>query len=299
MKSNVRKRRYQMFADFTRVHEFLTDTYNPTTLNSFLLPQYFEYAHHHSFFNHKLSHRFGVWEQNEEIVGIACFEMDLGESHLHVEEGYEYLLPELLDWAEKELCRPEEGKYVSGIWITDKEPDKREMLKSRGYELVRTDRVTIFDYKKPFPETALPEGFKLICGHDADYNKLHACYWKGFDHGDNPDNDVDGTIHACNAPNGNLSLDTIVVAPNGEYACALGMWHDEQNEYAYLEPLATVPKYRRMGLAKAALVASMEITKQLGANYCFTGGGEFYTAIGCEIICDRELWKREWQNVSK
>ena len=28
-----------------------------------------------------------------------------------------------------------------------------------------------------------------------------------------------------------------------------GMWFDEQNKYAYLEPLATVPEHRRKGLA--------------------------------------------------
>lgn len=299
MKNSIIKRRYRMFTDFAPVLNFLTDTYNPATLNSYLLPQYFEYAHHCSFFNHKLTHRFGIWEEDGDIVGIACFEMNLGESHLHVKVGYEKLLPELLDWVERELCKPRQDKLESGIWIIDKELNKREMLKSRGYKPVRTDRVTIFDYKNPFPEAPLPKGFKLISGHDADFAKLRACYWKGFGQGDVLDDDVDGTIHACNSPNANLNLDTIVVAPNGNYACALGMWYDKENEYAYLEPLATVPEYRRLGLAKAALVASMEITKRLGAKYCFGGDGEFYTALGFEVICNRELWKKELENVSK
>jgi len=134
----------------------------------------------------------------------------------------------------------------------------------------------------------------LIDGTDVDYMKLHHCWWKGFNHGDEPDDDVDGRIFGCNAPHADISLMTIVVAPDGEYACALGMWYDERNRYAYLEPLATVPKYRRMGLAAIALTEAMKKTKTLGATYCFGGMGDFYTAIGFETICNRELWKKDW-----
>ncbi len=98
----------------------------------------------------------------------------------------------------------------------------------------------------------------------------------------------------CNAPRFNPSLATIAVAPNGEYACALGMWFDWQNKYAYLEPLATVPKYRRMGLATVCLTEAMKKTKALGATFSTGGGREFYTDIGFEIIMNRELWKKEW-----
>jgi len=41
-----------------------------------------------------------------------------------------------------------------------------------------------------------------------------------------------------------------VLTTQTKYACFSGMWYDEQNKYAYLEPLATVPKYRGLGLAK-------------------------------------------------
>jgi predicted N-acetyltransferase YhbS len=96
-------------------------------------------------------------------------------------------------------------------------------------------------------------------------------------------------------PNFRKDLTTIIKAPNGEYACFAGMWIDEQNKYAYLEPLATVPKYRRMGLATIALARGMKKTKELGAKYCFGGTGEFYHSIGFNIIANRELWKKEWQ----
>lgn len=36
----------------------------------------------------------------------------------------------------------------------------------------------------------------------------------------------------------------------------------------------------------------MKKTKALGATYCFGGVHDFYTAVGFETICHREMWKR-------
>ena len=290
----VQARRYRLLADFEPVYRFLQETYDPVTLNSYLLPQFWEYAHTHSYFNHKLTHRFGLWEDDGVLVGIVCYEMDLGDCHMHVRPGYEALLPKLLAWAEKELCEVKFGRHRLQFWITDREPEKRALLMAKGYTLKSTDPIKIFDYKNAFSERTLPEGFSLIDGTNVDYHKLHACYWKGFNHGPRPDGDIDGAMQMYSGPRADKSLTTIAVAPDGEYACALGMWVDERNRYAYLEPLATVPEYRRMGLATIALTEAMKKTKALGAQYCFGGAPDFYTAIGFETICNRELWKKEW-----
>ena len=211
---------------------------------------------------------------------------------MHVKKGYETLLPELLSWAEKELSVIEDGGHSLEIWITDREPGKRELLKSNGYALAHSEPVTVFDYSKPFAECVLPEGFNLIDGTNVDYVKLNHCFYKGFNHGDDPGDDAEDNMFMCNAPRADMSLMTIAAAPDGEYACALGMWFDEKNKYAYLEPLATIPKYRRMGLAAAALTEAMKKTKLLGAEYCFGGVGAFYPAIGFKTICSRELWEK-------
>lgn len=290
----IAQRRYKILTDFERVHNFLDKTYDFVTLNSYLLPQYYEYAHTHPYFDYFMTHHFGLWEDDGIIVGIACYEMRMGDCHMHVKKGYESLLPALLSWSEKELSIMKDDKRVLKIWITDKEPIKRELLETNGYAIEHTDPVKIFDYTKPFVECKLPDGFTLIDGTNVDYTKLHHCFYKGFDHGDDPDDDYEGNAFMCNAPRADMSLMRIAVASDGEYACALGMWYDKRNQYAYLEPLATVPKYRRMGLATITLTEAMKQTKAMGAKYCFGGGREFYTAIGFDIISNRELWKKEW-----
>jgi len=295
MKQNIYGRRYKLLADFTVVHKFLADIYSPDTLNSYLLPQFFEYAHTHPFFNHKLTHRFGLWEDSGKPVGIACYEMDIGECFLVTDREHAFLLPEMLEYAEKELSSEKNGQKTLSVWVTDKETDKIELLSRNGYKKVYAEPVRIFSYKNPFRDVKLPEGFKIISlEEENDYRKINECLWKGFDHGDNPDDDIDCRIHMQSGPHFRKDLTTVIKAPNGDYACFAGMWIDDKNNYAYLEPLATVPKYRRMGLATIALTVGMKKTKALGAAYCFGGVHEFYTAIGFETICNRENWKKEW-----
>lgn len=85
---NISQRRYKLLSDFEKVHAFLRDVYNFPALNSYLLPQFFEYAHTHPAFNHKLTHRMGLWEKGEELVGVTCYEMNIGEAFLTVNHHY-------------------------------------------------------------------------------------------------------------------------------------------------------------------------------------------------------------------
>ena len=141
----------------------------------------------------------------------------------------------------------------------------------------------------------LPEDFYAVSlEEENDIRKIHACMWKGFDHGDTPSDDVECRMLMQSGPRFRKDLTTIIKAPNGDYACFAGMWLDDRNNYAYLEPLCTVPEYRRVGLATVALTEGMKKTKALGAKYCFGGVREFYDALGFETILSRVLWKKEW-----
>jgi len=291
---SVTQRRYDVLTDFLATFRFLEETFDHITLNSELLPHYFEYAQYHGMFDHFMAHRIGLWEDNGAIVAISAYEMKPGIAHLHTRHGYEYLLPELLDWAEQEISVIVNDKRKLCVMITDKETNKLNLLNSRGYVQKNRNPRTIFDYKKDFPELQLPDGFSIIDGTAADTAKLAECYWRGFNHeGPLPGENIDGNIKLRLSPGYNAGLATIVVAPNGEYACALGMYYDKRNKYAYLEPLATAPQYRRLGLATIALTEAMKKTKMMGATYCFGGWGEFYPSIGFETICYAELWERE------
>jgi len=294
---NIIQKSYKLLSDFNKIHKYLTDVYNIETLNGYLLPQYFEYAHTHPSFNYKLAHRFGLWEYENELIGIACYDMYPGECFISVKNRFNSLLPEMISYSEEYLSEKNDGKTSLSISILDKEIEKKELLEKHGYTNIHSEPVTIFSYETSFPNRILPEGFSVISLEDEnDFKKINDCLWYGFDHGPepDPDNDIDCRMLMQSGPNFRKDLTTIIKAPNGEYACFAGMWIDGKNNYAYLEPLATVPKYRRMNLATIALVTGMKKTKKLGAKYCFGGTGEFYKSIGFKEIANREIWKKEW-----
>ena len=287
-------KRYNPYTDYMAVYKFLEDIYALEHLNSYMLPQYFEYAQHHGYFDVHHAHHMAVWRIQGKIVGYSAYEMKLGECHLVTDEAHAYLLPDLLNWAEREIAVKTDNKMKLKVWTTNKEADKAELLTNNGYKPDRTEAVTIFKYAQPFKNVMLPEGFKLIDGKYANLKKLSDCFWHGFNHaGDNPDDGTDGR-RMMMAPHADASLTTIVVAPDGSYACALGMWFDAKHKYTYLEPLATVPKYRKMGLAAYALTEAMKKTKAKGAAYCFGGSGVFYEKLGFETIMHRDLWVKVW-----
>jgi len=299
MTEYVTWRRYQLLRDFPDVYRFLGAIYRRDTLNSYLLPPFFEYAHTHPAFNPMLTHRFGLWETDGQLVGVACYEMDIGACFLVTDCSHTFLLPDMLAYAERELSVCTGGHSSLSVWVTDREDDKRALLARRGYVVAQRETVRIFPYNKPFPERCLPDGFSVLSLEDEnDPVKIHACLWKGFNHGDVPDEDWSCRLHMQSGPHFRKDLTTVIKAPNGAYACFAGMWLDEVNGYAYLEPLATVPDYRRLGLATVALTEGMKKTQALGATYCFGGEREFYTALGFETICQRERWTKTWREGS-
>ena len=104
-----------------------------------------------------------------------------------------------------------------------------------------------------FTELSLPDGF--ICRSlegELDFQKPNRCIWRGFHHGDPGAYDIDAQRH-MERPHYMPSFGRIVAVTDGEYACVPGLWYDDKNRYAYLEPLCTQPQYRRTGLARYAL----------------------------------------------
>lgn len=287
---------YKLLGDFETVNDFLRQNYTKYEQNGNIPQPYFEYAHTHPYFDHKMTHRFGVWEDDEQIVAVACYEMCLGEAVLLTKIGYDHMKPMMLEYAEKELSKIiDDGKRSLDVYIYDYETEMKELLDQRGYNMEYAEDITVFKYSNGFKEYTLPEGFSVLSLEDEnDFRKIHHVLWKGFNHGDNPDEDVDSRRLMQSGPHFSKELTTIIKAPNGEYACFAGMWVDGVNDFAYLEPLATDPIYRKMGLATIALTEGMKKTRKYGATYCFGGASEYYHTIGFETVCHREKGNKVW-----
>jgi len=284
-----------MFSDFFSVREFLKQ--NHRLPNWFNTPLCFEYSHMHSNFQKMYSHRFGIWEDDGEIVAAAYFEMELGEYIPCVKPGYEHLRTEMLSFAERELSKKDHaGSRTLEIFSTDKQ-GLNDFYSANGYTIARSNAILIYPYDKGFNECKLPEGFTLhTLEEENNIEKIDCCFWEGFGHGEwsKSEEREDGRLNAMMAPNFRADLATVVKAPNSDYACIAEMWVDDNSGYAYLEPLATRPKYRRMGLATEALMESMKKTVPYGANYCYCGSIDFYRHLGCEQAGTLQMWKKTW-----
>lgn len=284
-------RNYKMLSDFQKVSDFLHSNYDPVFRNGYLMKPFWEYAHTHPAFNLKLTHRFGIWEDQNNIIAVACYEMDLGGCMICIAKGYESLREEIIDYAFESLSEIKDGSQTIFIWTTDADMAMIESLTKKGYEQVQQEAITTYDFQQGFETPVLPEGFEAISLEDEnDFRKINDCLWKGFDHGDQPDDDLDCRRQMQSGPNFRKDLTTVIKAPNGEYACFAGMWVD--GDYAYLEPLATVPTYRGLGLAKAALMIGMKKTSREGAQYCYGGSMGFYHKIGFKTVGNRLLFKK-------
>lgn len=66
--------------------------------------------------------------------------------------------------------------------------------------------------------------------------------------------------------NGNLLVDMVSVAANGDFASFTIVWMDELNKIAYVEPVGTKEEYRRKGLARATIFTALQYAKEQGCT---------------------------------
>ena len=71
------------------------------------------------------------------------------------------------------------------------------------------------------------------------------------------------------------SLDWVVEAPDGRFAAQCLIWLDDHNGVGELEPVGTLPEFRRAGLGRAVCLAAMRAAQHAGAREAVV-----YPAIG-------------------
>lgn len=170
------------------------------------------------------------WPILRESTSLS--EMNIGEGYFLTKDGYSFLKPEMLAYAQTELSKKTDDQYSLDLRVYDYETELIELLIQKGYKKTYSEPIRIFQYESGFLDRKLPEGFTLM------------------------------TLEEENDPR--------------------------------LEPLATDPLYRRLGLATVILTEQMKRTQQLGATYCFGGAPDFYPSIGFETVCHRDQWSKKW-----
>ncbi|MBN1877679.1 MAG: GNAT family N-acetyltransferase [Anaerolineae bacterium] len=231
----------------------------------------------------------GIWESDKDgIVGVVnCEHSDphfaqvLGEAFIQRHPDYDGLLDEMLTYAEATFGY--DGKFRTPV--QDADIVFQDAAQERGYqkntEWPGDD--SVFIVAQPLPEPKLPEGFKIKSM--ADENKLALrgkAFGLGFNHPDPKDWPSAATYAELQkAPDYRKDLDLYIVSPEGEYVSFCIAWYDAQNQIGILEPVGTIPGYRRRGLARAVVTEAIRRVAALGAKEMWVGSGQdFYMAAG-------------------
>ena len=287
--------------DFNRISDFLFTLYEPDNRDGNWFQPCYEYAHTHPAFNEDYQDRIGIWEDDGEIVAFATYEWQLGEAFFAAHRDYQHLKPEMLTYAEEQFAGviqegPDEGKRYLRAYINDFDEPFVTEARSRGYRLDPEYHRPMCQYviPDPFPPIVLPEGFKLkSLAEDNDLAKVNRALWRGFDHEGEPSDDLSGRMKMQTGPHYRKEHNIVIEGPDGEFATFAGQWFETVNKFGYVEPVATVPEYRRMGLGRAAVLEGIRRSAELGADVAYVGVDKpFYRAIGFKPVYVEQCWYR-------
>ncbi len=277
-------------ADFAAISDFLTRHYQPGNRDGNWFQPSWEYAYTHPLFDESALDRIRIWEDGGEIVAVATYELRLGEAFFNVHPGYAHLKPEMLDYAEQHLRRAgADGRPYLRAYVNDFDSAFAEVVAARGYRLdPDSDRpLAQLAIPVPFPAIRVPEGFRVqSLADENDLAKINRVLWRGFNHaGEPPADGIEGRRQMQSGPHFRQDLTMVAVAPDGEFVSYTGLWYDAVNRFAYVEPVATDPDYRRLGLAQAALLEGIRRCGSLGATVTYVGSEQpFYLALGFRVL---------------
>jgi predicted N-acetyltransferase YhbS len=292
---NIRSYHHQQ--DFERVGDFLIETYQPgDRLLNWLQPRW-EYMHYHPNIREVKLGLIGVFEEAGEIIGLVNLEHSERQAYFQVRPGYEHIKPTMFDYAEEHFqgISQSTGQLIRALYINDFDITLSQLAEARGYQkwVDFAEGHSRYWLDKPVPVGDLPDGFHLqSLADEVDLEKINRVLWRGFNHpGPPPEEEIPGRREVMQAPNFLKGLTIVVVAPDGKYVSYCGMWVVPANRVAYVEPVATDPDYRRMGLGKAAVLESLRRAAALGAEVAWVGSDqEFYKAIGFETTFTVYPW---------
>ena len=239
----------------------------------------FEWMYEHPWFAKSTRDAIGLWIDGGRIVGAAIYDMYFGEAFCGVLPAYAALYPDVLKYAYGAL-KDDAGLAIA---ICDTNAEEIEAAKKAGFAPVaETETVMEIDLDAPL-SAWLADGFRLYePDPKEDFRAVQWALWQGFDHGEDR-----AQFEQEEKPLPQLrkhyrrDLNVCAVCPNGEYAAFAGLWFSEKTDYTYIEPVCTIPKHRRKGIAKALLYEAMNRARLLGAKKAYViSDMPFYETLG-------------------
>ncbi|WP_102400297.1 GNAT family N-acetyltransferase [Haloimpatiens massiliensis] len=252
----------------------------------------------HSYLDKLSVGKIGIWENEEGIVGLATFDCRLGVAFCLTLPQYDYLKEEILLYAKDNLSK--DDKF--GVVIRDADVYFQDIVARQGFiATVEKENDAVFYTDKTSMEYNLPEGFHITTMQETfDPYQYERVLWKGFNHELNGEGEVKFTEEhekdikaSMIRPNVDLNLKVAVVNSEGNFVSYCGMWYESKAGFAVIEPVATDPAYRKLGLGKCAVLEGIRRVNLLGAKKAIVGSSQqFYYSIGLHPFSTSTMWRK-------
>lgn len=286
--------------DFEILSVFLTSHYLQGNKDGNWLQPAWEYMHSHPLLDESSLQKIRIWYQDGEVLAFVHYEGLLGEAFFQVRPGYENLKTEMLDYAESNfVARSDDDKERLRVFVNDFDIAFKSLVSQKGYYRVEKFDRPLYHLTIPstFTPSDLPEGFRLkSLADENDLWKIHRVLWRGFNHpGEPPEEEIEGRRKMQSTPNFRPELTIVVEAPSGHFVSFSGTWYEPTTKIAYVEPVATDPDYRRMGLGRAAVMEGIHRCGELGAEVAYVGSEQvFYKSMGFQKSYISEAWMKHF-----
>ncbi|MBQ6196471.1 MAG: GNAT family N-acetyltransferase [Lachnospiraceae bacterium] len=251
----------------------------------------FEWMMEHPEFDRDARNSIGLWWSGDGIIGAAIYDMYFGEAFCGALPEYEELYPEILGYAYREL------KDDSGLAIAINRENTAEIRAAELAGFWQTDQketIMALSLDRDF-SSLLPKGLQLReMDQIADREALEWLFWQGFDHGDDREafeRSLDHIPHVRRHFNKSLSLSA--ADPSGEAVSHCSLWFHPDTDYAYVEPVCTIPAYRGKGISSALLSEAFSRAKALGAKMAYVISDlPFYEKLGFETVQHYSFYRK-------
>ena len=239
----------------------------------------FEWMAEHPEFDQSLISSIGLWIVSDKVVGAAIYDMYFGEAFCGTLPEYDALYPEILEYAWREL------KDETGLGVTICDDDAKQIQTALASGFARADQsetIMTIGLEELFP-VKLPNDF-----HFTELDPVRDAYatswlfWQGFDHGsDRAEFERTEQIIPRIRLHFNRDLSVAAVNSDGEPVSLCCLWYHPDTDYAYVEPVCTIPSYRGQGVAKAVVYEALNRARALGARQAYViSDMDFYRKLG-------------------
>ena len=242
----------------------------------------FEWMIGHPDFDSGLLKSIGLWYDEDKLVGIAIYDMYFGEASCLTLPEYYAILPEIVKYAYEEL----QDDNGLGICIADDSPFEYKILRKMGF--------SITEQKETIMSINLDKELSYKCpknltiqeiNPEEEYEAIMWMFWQGFDHGEDKEEFLKNEQKPTQKrPNFNVNLSLCAKNEAGEFVSYCCLWYDKKTDYAYVEPVCTIPSYRGQGIARALIYEALNRVRLLGAKKAYViSDSDFYKKLGFSV----------------